>query len=215
MTTINDIFEWELTQEDKGYESGSKSLNIPTLLRRAPQIYHISTGEHISFNPTTPFTTAASHPEHSSRRFSSSSSIWHCLTFSSSEEESPTPGSSPLCRRAEPPSPAQHTWTTTTHLHQAQMTPSRTLQQRKKRIFPQPHWMMTFGLKIHFQIDICVFMNRHSHISCVLIPAHTACTCHIQLQKMNQPHTTRLWTSVAYQISKMWWQQPVMKRSLI
>ena len=42
MTTLNDTFERELTQEDEGYESGSKNLSISTPLRKAPQIYHIS-----------------------------------------------------------------------------------------------------------------------------------------------------------------------------
>ena len=44
MTTLNDTFEKEFTQENEGYESGSKSLSILTLLRRAPWIYHISMG---------------------------------------------------------------------------------------------------------------------------------------------------------------------------
>ena len=108
MTTLNDAFEQKLTQEDEGYKSGSESLNIPTPLRRAPQIYHISTNENSSFDPTTQLTTATHHPEHYSRRFSSHNSVHHCLTFSSSDEESPTPDSSPLLRRAEPPSPVQH-----------------------------------------------------------------------------------------------------------
>ena len=38
LTTLNDAFEQELSQEDEGYESGSESLNIPTPLRRAPWI---------------------------------------------------------------------------------------------------------------------------------------------------------------------------------
>ena len=58
MTSLNYTFEKELTQEDEGYESGSKSFNIPTPLRRVPQIHHISTSENLSFNPTTPLTTA-------------------------------------------------------------------------------------------------------------------------------------------------------------
>ena len=49
MTTLNDAFEWELTQKDEGYESGSESLGIPTPLRRVPWICHISTSENISF----------------------------------------------------------------------------------------------------------------------------------------------------------------------
>ena len=42
MTTLNDTFEIEFTQEDEGYESGNESLNIPTPLRRAPWINLIS-----------------------------------------------------------------------------------------------------------------------------------------------------------------------------
>ena len=45
VTTLNDTFEKELAQEDVGYDSGSESLNIPTPLRRAPQIYHVFTSE--------------------------------------------------------------------------------------------------------------------------------------------------------------------------
>ena len=182
MTTLNDAFEGDLSQEDEGYESGSESLNIPTPLRRAAQLYHISTSKYISFDPT----TAAQHPEHTSRRLRSCSSVWHHFTFSSSNEESPTPDSSTLHRRAEPPSLAQH------HMdYQHTPTPdtdnsSRMLQMKK--IFPQLHWMVTFGLKIQFQRDICVFMNSHSHISHVSIPVHTSLTCYPPLQKMLQYH---------------------------
>ena len=65
VTTLNDTFERELAQKDEGYESRGESLSIPTPFRKAPQIYHISTGEHLSFNPTTPLTTAKQHPVHS------------------------------------------------------------------------------------------------------------------------------------------------------
>ena len=47
MTTLNDTFKRELSQEDEGYESGSKGLNIPTPLRRVLWIYHVSTGENL------------------------------------------------------------------------------------------------------------------------------------------------------------------------
>ena len=49
MTTLNDTFEKELAQEDEGYESGSKSISITTPLRRALEIYHISTSEKSVF----------------------------------------------------------------------------------------------------------------------------------------------------------------------
>ena len=56
MTILNDTFEWELTLEDEGYESGSKSLNIPTPLHRTPGPYQISASENLSFGPATPLT---------------------------------------------------------------------------------------------------------------------------------------------------------------
>ena len=71
-------------------------------------MYQVSTTENISFKPTTPLTTTAHHPEHSPRRFRSHNSVCHHLTFSNSDEESPTPDNSPLCKRTEPPSLAQH-----------------------------------------------------------------------------------------------------------
>ena len=67
------------------------------------------------------------------------------------------------------------------------MTPSRMLQQKKKRkIFLQSHWIMTFDLKIQFQIDICVFMKSHSHILCVLTPVHTGWI--LCIHEKSQPH---------------------------
>ena len=87
MTTLNNTFEIVHAQEDEGCESGSKSLNIPTPLRRALGIYHISMSEDLSFNPTTSFTTADQHPLHSPQRFRCHSPVCHHLVFSSSDEE--------------------------------------------------------------------------------------------------------------------------------
>ena len=120
MITLNDTFERELTQEDEGYESGRKSLSIPTPLRRVLWIYHVSMSENLSFDPATPLTTAGQHPEHSPWRYRSHSSGHHHLVFTSSDEESPvqtcdlhlwhpsTPDNSPLYGRALPPLPVQH-----------------------------------------------------------------------------------------------------------
>ena len=55
------LLKKKLTQEDKGYESGSKSLSMPTPLRRSLQIYHISTSENLSFDHI----TAEQHLEYS------------------------------------------------------------------------------------------------------------------------------------------------------
>ena len=54
MTALNDAFEWELDLEDKGYNIGSESSNIPTPLYRMPSLYHVSTGENMSFGHATP-----------------------------------------------------------------------------------------------------------------------------------------------------------------
>ena len=64
VTTLNNAFEIELTQEDEGYESGSENLNIAAPLRRVPQIYYISMSKNFSFNPTTSLTTAEQDPVH-------------------------------------------------------------------------------------------------------------------------------------------------------
>ena len=65
MTTLNDAFEYELALEDKGYESGSESLNIPTPLHRTSHLYHVSASENLSFNPATPLTTVHPHQAYS------------------------------------------------------------------------------------------------------------------------------------------------------
>ena len=95
MTNLRNTFEIELPQDGEGYESASKSLNIPTSLRRVPQIYHVSMSKNLSFNPTTPLTTAEQHPVHSHQWFRCHSPVCHCLVFSSSDEENPVRLSDP------------------------------------------------------------------------------------------------------------------------
>ena len=124
VTTLNNTFETELPQEDEGYESGSKSLNIYTPLRRAPRWYHVLKREILSFGFKTLFTTAEQQPVHSPQR--SHSHVCHHLVFNSSDEESPerpsnphlqhssTPDSSLIHRRVEPPLPVQHHTSTPT-----------------------------------------------------------------------------------------------------
>ena len=51
MTTLNNVFETELVQEDEGYKSGSESCNIPSPLSTAPRLYHVLTWEDLSFDP--------------------------------------------------------------------------------------------------------------------------------------------------------------------
>ena len=87
MTTLNDTFKRELTQEDEDFESISESLSIPTPLRTALQMYHISTSDNLSFNPTISLTMAEQHTGHCPRRFRSHSTVCCHLVFTSSDEE--------------------------------------------------------------------------------------------------------------------------------
>ena len=121
---------------------------IPTPpLRRAPQVYYISMSENLSFNPTTPLTTAEQHPVHSPQRFRSHSPVHHHLVFSSSDEESPVRPSDPCLQhssmsgnrsshgRAESPLPVQHHMNY--HHTSTQVNLSKMLQHKK--IFPELH----------------------------------------------------------------------------
>ena len=56
VTTLNAAFEWKLALEDKGYKSGSENFQMPTPLRKTPEIHHISSIKNASFdpNPVTP-----------------------------------------------------------------------------------------------------------------------------------------------------------------
>ena len=93
---LNDAFERELALADEGYESGSETSNLPTTLQRIFRIHHISSDENISFDPSTPCTTATSQ--------SNLKPICHQLSFSSSDDKdissvhnsSPTSTSLPL-----------------------------------------------------------------------------------------------------------------------
>ena len=54
MTSLNDAFEQQITLDDMGYESGSKSLSVPTPLCQEPCPFHVSTEENSSFSPSPP-----------------------------------------------------------------------------------------------------------------------------------------------------------------
>ena len=60
MTMLNVAFESKLALEDERYESGSENFNIPTPLRQTPRILHVSSDDTISFDPSTPRSTATS-----------------------------------------------------------------------------------------------------------------------------------------------------------
>ena len=134
MTTLNDAFEQELTLEDEGYDSGSESLNIPTPLQRTPHLYHLSTGENLSFRPATPHT----HQTHSPHEHSSLSSLCYCLKFS----DSSSTDTSPFHGRTEHSSPEeqQMVWHLTNDSFQA------VIYEEEEEDFPTaPLWLCWDG----------------------------------------------------------------------
>ena len=85
MMTPNAAFKSKLALKDKGYESGSENINIPTSLRQTSKIHHISSVKNMSMgpDPVTPHSTGTTE--------SHCRPVHRCLTFSSSEEDDDTP----------------------------------------------------------------------------------------------------------------------------
>ena len=84
---LNAAFDQQLSLTDEGYESGSDTIDLPTLLRKTPHIHHVSSMEHASFDPgpTTPCSTPQTPPR----------PVCRCLSFSSAD--SYMPDSTPEC----------------------------------------------------------------------------------------------------------------------
>ena len=89
--TLNAAFDQQLSLADKGYESGSDTIDLPTPLRKTPRIHHVSSMRHASFDPAS--TTSHSTPQTPPRP------VHRCLSFSSTD--SYTPDSIPECSEDE------------------------------------------------------------------------------------------------------------------
>ena len=63
VTTLNATYGQKLALEDEVYKSGSESFNMPTVLRKALKIHHVSSIKNASFDPdsATPHSTVQSH----------------------------------------------------------------------------------------------------------------------------------------------------------
>ena len=74
---LNAAFTQQLSLEDEGYESGSNE-DVPTPLHKMPHIHHVSSLEHVSFNPihSTLHRPVTCNPTHSPAR-----SVQHHLSF--------------------------------------------------------------------------------------------------------------------------------------
>ena len=92
---LNAAFTQQLSLADEGYESGSDTIDLPTPLQKTPCIHHVSSMDHISFNPvtTTPHNTvtitSCSSPQTPPRP------VYRCLSFSSDNNQ--VQDSTPVC----------------------------------------------------------------------------------------------------------------------
>ena len=184
MTTFNDAFEWELTLEDIGYESGSESLNIPTPLCRTPCLYHIS-AENLSFNPTTTLSTVHPHQAHAPQKHRSHSSVCCILTFSNNEN--PLTDSRPLHGPTEQSSPLEQQMV----CHHTDDSFQEATNEGKEEVFPTTPldddvWLEEPVPDRHF-----ASMNSHNCMTSALILTHTAWISYTPLQKMHHHHIMR------------------------
>ena len=81
------VFDQQLSLADKGYKSGSDTIDLHTPLRKTSCIHNVSSMEHASFNPVP--TTPCSSPQTPPRP------VHRCLSFSAAD--SYTPDSTPEC----------------------------------------------------------------------------------------------------------------------
>ena len=94
---LNAAFTQQLSLADEGYESGSDTADLPTPLWKTPHIHHVSSMEHVSFNPvhTTPCSTVTT--THHSSPQTSTKPVHHHLSFTSnSSDDNQDPDSTPV-----------------------------------------------------------------------------------------------------------------------
>ena len=79
--TLNAAFDQQLSLADKGYGSGSDTIDLPTPLRKTPRIHYVSSMEHTSFDPVPviPCSTPQTPPR----------PVCRCLSFNSADSYTP------------------------------------------------------------------------------------------------------------------------------
>ena len=191
VTTLNDAFEREYSLADEGYDSGSKTSNLPTTLRRTSRIHHVSSNEHISL---TLLLHAPQLP--ASQTASLFTTIYHLAVLMTKEF---------LQFRTAP----HYHWTIWVCPSQHPSTPIPWVMiLKKKEISKQLHWMMSIDLQNQCLIYVCAWMNIHSHILGVTTDVFMA-------QIPLQYHTLTCWILLTFLTTKMWWPYPVMRTSLL
>ena len=86
---LNAAFTQQLSLADEGYESGSDTVDLPTPLRKTPDIHYVFSMENASFNPvcTTPHSTVAITPCSSPQ--TPTRPVCHSLSFNSDSAQDP------------------------------------------------------------------------------------------------------------------------------
>ena len=195
---LNAAFGSKLTLEDKGYESRSENFNIPTPLRWTSRIHHVSSGDNISFDPTTPCSTGTSQWHHKPVQ------CW--LSFSSSDDEdssavditptySTTPPQNPLGFAQQPHSKPIYTMCDDLEVDREEedfQTVPLDNNHRSTENIPDRH----LCIHKHSVPHHCVL--THAHIEIILIHC-----------------TTTHWISVTFLNLKTWWPHPVMRIFLL
>ena len=89
----------ELLLADEGYETGLDTIDLLTLLRKTPRIYHVSSIEHASFDPesVTPWNMPQTPPR----------PVCRWLSFSSTDDNN-TPANTPHTPSATPASTPEY-----------------------------------------------------------------------------------------------------------
>ena len=187
MTTLNDAFKWELALEDRGYESGSESLSIPTPLYRAPHLYHVSACANLSFRPATPRTQ-------SPQQLGNLTTVCHDLMF---EEDDSSLDNKTLHARMEHHSLEEHP--IAHHLTSTDNEEEDEEEEYDEEHFPTAPlhddvWMEESVLDRH----LCIHEDSQNNLCSYL--AHTAWISYTSLQIMH----FSIWTSVTFSTSKMW-----------
>ena len=134
MTTLNAAFESKLAIEDEGYERSAENFKITTPLRRTSKIYHVSSVENVSFDPS-PVTLCSAGTRQLHCR-----PVHRCLTYSSSEddddtptEEIPSPDSTPVQYHADAFQQPSSKYTLNAHVNLEEEEEERRRRKEEKK----------------------------------------------------------------------------------
>ena len=86
---LNAAFTQQLSLADKGYKSGSDTVDLPTPLRKTPCIHHVSNMEHASFDPANTTSCRTVTITHCNSLQTPTRPVCHHLSFTSDSDQDP------------------------------------------------------------------------------------------------------------------------------